>query len=251
MDSKLDIEFLINTCAIVEKSLLTKDLDTVNIYFHNSLIRINRIMSSIYTLNEDPIKNKYAIYILLRPLVLDCLYFNYLLNIELRGNENNKNLSLLDEVAFDCLTDGVKDYHKNVVKNIKNLDKIKQEEIERNFKKIFDFAIECIPNNFSSIQFYKINPEFANMSAKSIESKFKSENEYTEMMLGIYSLFSKYDHNTGVGYFDYLNAKDFIKPIENCIRLLRKGYMNLLYIIDLQNDLIDIRDIYMTELKMK
>lgn len=250
IDSIYNIEFLIKSSVQIEKLLIEvdKNNDISNIYFRNCLLRINNIMQSVNILNENAIQNKFSIYILLRPLTLDFMFFYYIINFEIvKKSSKNDQLLYIEKMAFNHLIDGVKEYHSILTRNISSLDKLDREIFEQNFKKIYKFAIKNIPNNFSSIIFHEKYKEIPNVSVSNIMSKIKDRNDYVNRLAGFYSLFSKYDHNTGVGFIDYISSKEHVKSIEDCIVYLRKGYMNLLFLIDLKNDIADVRKVYMTE----
>lgn len=240
-----DLLFLINTTSQVEKLLFEKNqnkLENANLFFHSILIRTNSILKSVLTLYSNSIENKIALYILLRPLTLDYLYLYYLIFVEMKDKDIETTKVILDNISNNCLKDGVKEYHNEFIRASKYFDKKERIEVERNFKKIFDFAIKSCTNNFSSIKFFE--KDYTVISSKSIDSKVKIKQEYYEQLLAHYNFFSKYDHNTGVGYFDSIATKGYTKTIDNCIGLLKKSFIHLLFLIDLYNNMPEVRAIY-------
>jgi hypothetical protein len=252
MTLKQDIEFLINKSAEIEKLVFRQNdnkLETVNLFYQNILVRTNRILNSVYDLSFDLAKNKYAIHILLRPLILDYYYVYFIVNKYWDNEKGVLDKNSVENLAYLCLTDGVESYYKSIKKNLSYLSKEEKKDIEANFKKIFAFCIKDINVNFNNIEFDIDKNNDESIVASKIEKQLKNGNNNGDELKNLYDFFSKYDHNTIVGLIDYIiMSKDTIL-IEESIFMIRKNFVFLLLLVWSENKLSEVLELYNSELK--
>lgn len=244
-----DLLFLINTTASLEKIITSNHkngIETSNIFLLNSILRINKILNSVYILNEDKHRNNYSIFILLRPIILDLLFFNYIRNYLFYKKDYYEQKELLEKISENCILDGVKKYHKSIIEKCSETE-IK--EIEVNFKKFFFFSIKDINVPFKNYQFHESIKDY-DINASYMFNKIHNINSQNKKMFDdlyfAYQHLSKFDHNTIISFYDnafQIENKNY-SSIELCINLIFNGIYHLFGLIMLENNLPELIELY-------
>lgn len=238
------IIYLIETTKRLEKLIINKterSLANTNIFLINSIIRTNRILISVNSLIKKAKENKYAIYILLRPLVLDYMYFYFIIYSVLKDKDRKCIKEFLDKNSFDNLLDGVQNYRDRVSDQISYKDKETRKEMIKNFKTIFFYAIKSDHSDFNQVLFHSMEKDSVEIKASTIFKKFKNKDSNILQLYDIYSFLSKYDHNTAVSLFD-MKFVDNDELINVTIELIHKNFINLLYLVDIENEIDEVKE---------
>ncbi len=247
-----NLEFLIEKTAEIEKLVVQQnknELETVNLFYHTILVRTNSILNSVYILSNQIDKNKYAIHILLRPLILDYYYIHFLVQKYWVKNNSILDKNNIENLAYLCLTDGVKSSYQSVRKSLNYLSEEEKKEIENNFKNLFAFCIKDIDVSFDKLEFDIDLKNDESITASKIEKQLQSGDINGDRLKKLYDFLSKYDHNTIVGYLDYVSLPKNTKIIEESIFIIRKNFIYFLLLIWEETKISEVLVLYNNELK--
>jgi hypothetical protein len=245
------LNYLIESSRLLEKLVKDKTngrLINTNVFLINSIVRTNRILISVKELIKSKSNHKYALYIVLRPLVLDYMYFHFLLYSELIDKDRIYGKEFLSKISYDISLDGVKDYRDKVATQLSILDEKTKKEIVSNFKTIFSYAIKSDHPDFKQVLFHSMEKDTLEIKASAIIKKFKNKDSNIFKLYDIYSFLSKYDHITLVSLFDimYNNNEDILNET---INLIHKNFINLLFLVDIENEIDEVKDMIKDLLK--
>ncbi|CAM3887905.1 MAE-28990/MAE-18760-like HEPN domain-containing protein [Flavobacterium branchiophilum] len=206
MEIKKIIENLINNSLELEMSIRNKNgniLENSNLFLVNGLIRTNHILKSVNSLIDNFNENKYAIYILLRPLMLDYLLYFYLFQeIEKENNEVLKK-EKLEKLCFDCLLDGIDKLYLDIKRRYVNIE---LNEALNGFLNRYHWFIDD-KEDLLNLSFKKPELILKNITASNLYSMINNKSKTIESLYFNYNLLSKYEHFTFVS-LDHLTSKD-------------------------------------------
>lgn len=247
MEIKNIIKNLINNSLELEMSIRNKkgfDLENSDLFLVNGLIRTKHILKSVNSLIDNFNENKYAIYILLRPLMLDYLLYFYLFQeIEKENNEVLKK-EKLQKLCFDCLLDGIDKLYFDIKRRYVNIE---LNEALNGFVNRYHWFIDD-KQDLNNLSFKKRELILKNITASNLYSMINNKFKTIESLYFNYNLLSKYEHFTFFS-LNHLTSKDgnHESIINEVVYLVNDFFRYLVLLIYIENKSKEI-ELYLTNI---
>jgi hypothetical protein len=247
MEIRNIIENLINKSFELEMSIRNKNgivLENSNLFLVNGLIRTNHILKSVNSLIDNFDENKYAIYILLRPLMLDYLLYFYLFQEIQKENNEVLKKEKLEILCFDVSLDGIDKLYNNIKKRYVNTD---LNDALTNFVDKYHSFIE-VKEDIYNLSFKKPELILKNITASNMYRMINNKSKTIESLYFNYNLLSKYEHFTFIS-LDHLTSKDGNHEhiFNEVIHLVNDFFRYLVLLINIENKSKEI-ELYLTNI---